>query len=207
MPRPDVSAERKAQILQAAQRVFVREGLANARMEQVAAEAGLSVGILYHYFRDRDDLIYHLLVSLAEQDLAVYPDILHAPGSPRAKLAHLFVNGLEGMVELAPLLYALYVRALTEPAMRGHLRTVYEQYLTVFAALVEQGIAQGELRPMDATVAAQILLAVYLGLLEMVTLCETPDPAARFAAAIDLLLASWSSENTDQPPVQEGESS
>lgn len=207
MPRPDVSAERKAQILQAAQRVFVREGLANARMEQVAAEAGLSVGILYHYFRDRDDLIYHLLVSLAEQDLGVYPDILHAPGSPRAKLAYLFVKGLEGMLKLAPLLYALYVRALTEPAMRAHLRTVYEQYLAVFKALVEQGIAQGELRPMDATAAAQTLFGVYLGLLEIVTLCETPDPAARFAAAIELLLENWSGENAGQRPVQESESS
>lgn len=191
MPRRNVSAERREQILQAAQRVFAREGLANARMEQVAAEAGLSVGILYHYFKDRDDLIYQLLVALAEQDLKIYPDILQAPGSPRAKLAHLFVNGLEGMLELTPLLYALYVRALTEPAMRARMRTVYEQYLTMFTALVEQGIAQGELRPMEATVAAQTLLALYLGLLEMVTLCETPDPQARFAAAVALTLESW----------------
>jgi hypothetical protein len=100
------------------------------------------------------------------------------------------------MLELAPLLYALYARALTEPAMHARLRAYYEQYVTMFTALVEQGIAQGELRPMDATVAGQILVALYAGLLEMVTLCETPDPQARFAAAIELLLESWSKKIT-----------
>ena len=191
MPRPDVSAERTAQILAAAQRVFVREGLANARMEQVAAEAGLSVGILYRYFMNRDALLYQLLVGLTEQDLAVYPELLQAPGSACSKLRQIFTHDLALTLELAPLFYALYARALTEPAMRAHLGVYYEQYVAMLTALVEQGIAQGELRPMDATVAAQTILALYMGVLEMVTLCEMPDPAARFAAAIELLLETW----------------
>lgn len=75
--------------------------------------------------------------------------------------------------------------------MRVHLRTCYEQYVGVFTVLVEQGIAQGELRLMDATAAAQSPVALYMGLLEMVTLCKMPDPQARFAAAIELTLESW----------------
>ncbi len=110
MPRPDVSAERKHQILQAAERVFAREGLTNTRMEQIAAEAGLSVGILYQYFKDRDDLVYQLLLALTEQDLATYPDLLQAPGSARRKLERIFTIELDRTLAIAPLFYALYAR-------------------------------------------------------------------------------------------------
>lgn len=193
MPRPNVSAKRKAQILQAAERVFAREGLTNARMEQIAAEAGLSVGILYWYFEDKDDLIYQLLVNLTEQDLATYPSLLQAPGSVRQKLEQMFVHELERSLAIAPLFYSLYARALVTPEMRAHLQTYYAQYLAAFTALIEQGIAQGEFRPMDAAAAGYTILALYMGLLETATLCETQTSNAqvRFAEAVRLLLDSW----------------
>lgn len=192
MPRPDVSAERKEQILQAAERVFTREGLTNARMEQIAAEAGLSVGILYHYFEDRDDLIYQLLLALTEQDLATYPKLLQAPGSARQKIEQILTVEVDRTLAIAPLFYALYARALTEPAMRAHLRRYYEQYVGIFTTLVEQAVAQGELRPVHPPTAGRMLVALYMGMLEMVTLCEMPDPAEQFAQATRLLLDSWS---------------
>lgn len=172
MPRPDVSIERKQQILQVAEHVFAREGLTNARMEQIAAEADLSVGILYHYFKDKDDLIYQLLVALTEQDLATYPEMLQTPGSARQKLEQMFTHELERALALAPLFYALYARALVTPEMRAHLRTYYDQYLAMFTALVEQGVAQGEFCPLDAVAAAYTLLALYMGLVETATLHE-----------------------------------
>ncbi len=191
MPRPDVSIERKHQILQAAERVFAREGLTNTRMEQIAAEAGLSVGILYWYFKDKDDLIYQLLVNLTEQDRAAYPSWLQAPGSVRQKLERIFTSELDRTLAIAPLFYAFYARALTEPDMRAHFQTYYGQYLDMFTALVEQGIAQGEFRPMDTVAAGYTILALYMGLVETATLCETPDVEARFADAVRMLLDSW----------------
>jgi TetR/AcrR family transcriptional regulator, repressor for uid operon len=53
MPRPDVSAERKPQILQAAAQVFLQKGFHASRMNDIAREAGLSVGNLYRYFPAR----------------------------------------------------------------------------------------------------------------------------------------------------------
>jgi AcrR family transcriptional regulator len=42
-PRPDVSEERRAQIIESAIKVFARQGFANARMDNVAAESGDAV--------------------------------------------------------------------------------------------------------------------------------------------------------------------
>lgn len=56
-PRPDVSEERKTQILTAATKMFTEHGFAEARMDDIAVESGLSKGALYWYFESKDAII------------------------------------------------------------------------------------------------------------------------------------------------------
>lgn len=49
-PRPDVSEERKNQILEAAIAVFARLGFQQTRMDDIAEQAGLCKGALYLYY-------------------------------------------------------------------------------------------------------------------------------------------------------------
>ena len=60
-PRPDVSDERKNQILNAAEQVFTKKGLDLARMDDIAEETGLSKGTLYLYFKSKEELIIAIL--------------------------------------------------------------------------------------------------------------------------------------------------
>jgi AcrR family transcriptional regulator len=60
-PRPDVSDERKSQILNAAERVFTKKGIDLARMDDIAEETGLSKGTLYLYFKSKDELVISIL--------------------------------------------------------------------------------------------------------------------------------------------------
>ena len=66
--RPDNPApgERHGRILDAAERCFVRLGFHRATMQDVAAEAGMSPGNLYRYFRSKDAIV----AGLAERDRA-----------------------------------------------------------------------------------------------------------------------------------------
>ena len=52
-PRPRVAPERRAAIVRATVRCLARDGYAGLTMKRVAAEAGLSPGILHYYFRDK----------------------------------------------------------------------------------------------------------------------------------------------------------
>jgi len=54
-PRPDVSEERKNQILDAAGKVFARLGFQKTRMDDIVEESGLSKGTLYWYFKSKDE--------------------------------------------------------------------------------------------------------------------------------------------------------
>jgi AcrR family transcriptional regulator len=60
-PRPDVSEERKNQILEAAIAVFARLGFDQSRMEDIAGQAGLSKGALYLYYKSKDAIVAALL--------------------------------------------------------------------------------------------------------------------------------------------------
>lgn len=57
-------------IIDAAEEVFVRRGLAGTRMSDVAAEAGLATGTLYNYFANRDALLSSLLERRLDQLIA-----------------------------------------------------------------------------------------------------------------------------------------
>jgi TetR/AcrR family transcriptional regulator, repressor for uid operon len=90
MRRPNAQAQsdRRAEILAAAQRCFVRSGFHGASMQDICAEAGMSPGNLYRYFRSKEALI----AGIAERDRAEV-----AQEFARADLSQGFFAVLEGM--------------------------------------------------------------------------------------------------------------
>src|ERR1700752_5399442 len=63
-----LAADRRSEILQAAQTCFARSGFHQASMQEICAEAGLSPGNLYRYFRSKEDIIAGL-AALAQHHL------------------------------------------------------------------------------------------------------------------------------------------
>src|SRR6476659_8497010 len=78
-----------AAILAAAEEVFAAEGLEKARMNDIAARAGVAVGTLYNHFKDRDDLLAGLLTVRREELLELMERAYEAPGLAfRDRLKH-----------------------------------------------------------------------------------------------------------------------
>ncbi|TDQ61572.1 TetR family transcriptional regulator [Maritalea mobilis] len=73
MPRPNMSAKRIPQILDAAMLVFSRSGLQSTKLEEVALAAGVSKATIYLYFKSKEDLIFALMKRFFEQNM----DVLH----------------------------------------------------------------------------------------------------------------------------------
>src|SRR5437868_3404747 len=88
---PDTPQDR---MLDAAEAVVVRQGIANLTLEAVAAEAGMSKGGLLHYFPNKDRLVEGLVTRCAEHwracFLEAYESMSEGPGRmARALLSHL----------------------------------------------------------------------------------------------------------------------
>lgn len=55
---PELVEERRGQIVRAAVKMFSEEGYYTTTIQQLAKEAGVSTGLIYQYFRDKDDILF-----------------------------------------------------------------------------------------------------------------------------------------------------
>jgi AcrR family transcriptional regulator len=83
---PDAAARqtraehRSTQLLEAAARLMERDGSQAVSMQAVAAEAGVSVGLIYRYFGGKDDLLLAVIVSVLDSFAARVPAAIEAAG-------------------------------------------------------------------------------------------------------------------------------
>ncbi|MDP1544553.1 MAG: TetR/AcrR family transcriptional regulator [Anaerolineales bacterium] len=174
-PRPNVSAERKPQILQAAAQVFLNKGFAAARMEDIARQAELSVGNLYRYFPGKLDITLALMELFLEPSLSVSNDLLTATGTCRERLEESFLRVLEKQDPAMLTLYGeMYHLARYEPRVHAVLQDYNLRYQKIVAAILQQGLARGELRPADPDALAFAFQSIFDGFMQNMAL--TPEP-------------------------------
>jgi AcrR family transcriptional regulator len=168
-PRPDVSEERRNQILEAAMAVFARQGFDQARMDDIAQEVGLSKGALYLYFKSKDAIISAILQFFFSRAMKKLQGFLESeePPSVREQLLRLnqyYIAEMKWMVSLLPLSFEFYAVAARQKAVRQFLKQYFKDYREVLTALVQRGIDRGEFRPMQAERVAIAIAALYEGL-------------------------------------------
>lgn len=167
-PRPDVTEERKGQILQAALKVFTRMGLDQARMDDIVTESGLSKGAIYWYFKGKDDIIAAILDSLFNREIKELQALLDSDEPVYQRLLAFVVQTgkeVKAMTHVAPVLYEFYALAFRNKAVRKALQLDFRRYLTLAEPLIQQGIDRGEFRPIDARQGANALAAIIEGTL------------------------------------------
>jgi len=63
---PKLIEERRGQIVRAAVKLFSEEGYYTTTIQQIAREAGVSTGLIYQYFKDKDDVLFLALKLVLE---------------------------------------------------------------------------------------------------------------------------------------------
>ena len=135
--RPD---ERRAQILAAARRVLLADPHRELTVELVAAEAGVSPALLFHYFGSKKKFQYAVIEeAAAEVMLRTAPD----PSLPPDEQLRAGIRAFVRAVLEAPQLYraTLLMSAAGDPeirALHSDLRRVFSQW--VISAVAERGI-------------------------------------------------------------------
>jgi AcrR family transcriptional regulator len=88
--RKSIAKERRAQILDAFHRCAVRSGLEKASLREVAAEAGLPVSNLHHYFKNRDEMVSELVKRIMGGIIDTLRDEIQGLGDSQTRLNSIF---------------------------------------------------------------------------------------------------------------------
>jgi TetR/AcrR family fatty acid metabolism transcriptional regulator len=191
-PRPDVSEERKTQILQAATKVFTNHGFANARMDDIVAESGLSKGALYWYFDSKDAIIISILDQIFDYETTHIREILEREDSAKAKL-EVFVDttikDLEKMKPLMPIFIDFWSLSVRKKTINQAIKRYYQNFLDLIEPIIELGIKQDEFRPVNISETALALGAIFEGtILFYIYFPDTVDFEKQFRSNLDLIL-------------------
>ncbi len=191
-PRPDVSEERKAQILEAAINVFARLGIHNARMDDIVAESGLSKGALYWYFKSKDEIIISILGGLFEREFEDLQPMLESDEPVSERLVQFItytLSDIQQMLKIIPLAYEFYALAFRNQAVGEAIKGYFRRYLQILKPIIQEGIDSGEFKPAEAQDIALTLGAVIEGtILLWVYDSETVDLDHQGKTSIQLLL-------------------
>jgi TetR/AcrR family transcriptional regulator len=82
----DKSPDTEAKILEAARSVFIRHGTSGARMQEIAAEAGVNQALLHYYFRSKDQLSAAVFGQMASRLFPALLQTLSSESSLDAKI-------------------------------------------------------------------------------------------------------------------------
>ena len=180
-PKPDVSEERKSQILNAAEDVFTKKGFDEARMDDIAEETGLSKGSLYNYFKSKDDLIIAIFESLDLTSMSATDAIWG--------FAETTSKDVKMMMRLLPITYEFMGLAFRNKLVQKAFKAYFNHYMDILIPIIQHGIDSGEFRPADAKEIALAMGAVMEGtLLLWVYDSSLVDPEIHIRSGMKLLL-------------------
>ncbi len=160
------TVDKRRLILDAAVRVFARQGFHTCRVSDIADEAGVAYGLVYHYFPSKETILDTLFLERWDLMLATIEDARAADLAPREKLqriASFIVESYRHDPDVMKVIVVEVTRAANTFG-RTHVERIMQAYEGI-ARIVEQAQATGVFRrDVDALFAAQ----AFYGLVEQV---------------------------------------
>ncbi len=156
-------------ILETGQRIIVGKGFASVGLNEILKTAGVPKGSFYHYFESKEQYGQALLQDYFDRYLAELDALFASPAaSGHEQLMRYWQRWLGKQVDACSEQKCLVVKlggevADLSDAMRITLRDGTEQIVLRIARLIEAGVADGSVPPMEPQATAQMLYQMWLG--------------------------------------------
>lgn len=177
-PRRRRDADQLREILDAGVELVAEQGVAGARLRDIARRADTSVGVLQHYFGSRDDLLVAVFAHLNRRTI-------EAATTLAAQAADAW-TGVRGLLRFAlqpqdgtdewPAWFEYWAACARTPALRQQGRQLYEAWEQPLVQVIRRGVRSGDFRPVDSPeTTARLLLALVDGLAIRSSLAVRPS--------------------------------
>jgi len=161
MSKDHLDDSKKQAIIQAAVEVFAAKGFHQAKMEEIAALAGVGKGTLYAYFASKKELFRDMLIEVTDRYLHSFKESLNGSGQCRKLLQLLLTTNVE-FFRRHRNMAAILISDL--PPLGEEIRRIFwdkeEECLLSLEQLFQKGQGSGEFRCVNARVAARLIIGV-----------------------------------------------
>lgn len=170
---PRISAEReeatRQRILKAAFRVFIEKGFHRASIDDVVAACGLSVGAIYNYFPNKDELIRASIDDTGREETEALLADTQAVGSIWDRMERAMGGWWRGTMEIpgGPAFMAdAWGEASRRPLIRDLMARRFERSVMFSTVILRESVNRGELPPdLDVDVLARTFAALLDGMI------------------------------------------
>ncbi|HEX7374017.1 MAG TPA: TetR family transcriptional regulator C-terminal domain-containing protein [Steroidobacteraceae bacterium] len=148
MPKQVDHDRRRADIAALAVEVIQREGAGSATVRRISQQGGFSIGVITHYFRDKDELIASAFNWLADQSFLALEQSLAraAPGRERLRAALEFMVPSSGARSHPAVWLSLWSGAMHNPQLADVHRRYYRRWRRILARCVAEAVHRREVR-------------------------------------------------------------
>jgi len=142
-----IREEQRERILEAARTIFAHKGFTDTKMTDIAAAAGVSYGLAYHYFKDKEEIFTRLVEWALSGALGLMQRALGMPGTPWDRLHWFLSQSLQGVQE-EPEAFMVVLQAFTNDMVPQETREIAwkqtEASEKAFKQLIIEGQAAGQ---------------------------------------------------------------
>ncbi len=164
----DRSKETRNHILEAATHLFSKTGYDATGVAEICQAAGVSKGAFYHHFPSKQAVFMELLNSylngidtgfnLMRQEKQDVPQVI-------IQMAALAGSLFQSADLHLPIFLEFWTQANHDPHIWEAAIAPYRRYQSFFAEMIQEGIDQGSLQPVDARQAGRVLVSLAMGML------------------------------------------
>jgi AcrR family transcriptional regulator len=157
---PKVVEDRREQIIDAAMRAFSQKGFTKATNKDIAREAGITPGLIYHYFENKEALLKAIIEGRTPVRLlnTLPPQVLTMPPEVFLRFMILQVLGIVEEEKFVQLLRVFFPELVYNPDMAQIAVGVIQRVIGFLGSYFESKMEIGEIKRADPALAAQVLL-------------------------------------------------
>jgi AcrR family transcriptional regulator len=162
------SEETRNHILEAATQLFSKTGYDATGVAEICQAAGVSKGAFYHHFPTKQAVFIELLnaylngiesgFNLMRQEIHDVPQVI-------LQMAELVGSLFQTADIHLPIFLEFWTQANHDPHVWEAAIAPYRRYQSYFAEMIQEGINEGSLQPVDAQLAARVLVSLAVGML------------------------------------------
>ena len=162
-----IASYRKRQITRAAYEIIAEKGYYNFTMMDIAQRAGVSSGLIHHYFKDKENMLVTLLREMQHNIRVATEKALDQATDPKEKL-DIFMNQAFNLVEeereYIYVTYDFLTQIKFNESMQRIMSKLYRGYRETMVNVLRSGKEQGAFRDVDEHYIATLFISALLGI-------------------------------------------